>query len=383
VGRSGASPAARETLDALERAGIQVAVAQADVAQEKQVAEILATIDQRMPPLKGVIHAAGVLDDGILLHLGWERFRSVTAPKVDGAWNLHRLTLSKPLDVFVLFSSVAALLGSPGQGNYAAANAFLDALAQYRRSQGRPALSINWGPWTEVGLAAAQANRGERLASRGLESLTPTQGIDLLDRLIRQDVPQAAAMLFQVQQWCQFSPAAAASPFFASLAQEQSSDSTHSRRSKNKESNIRDELLAAPAGRKRQSLLEVYLQRQIGQVLRLTPSRIDLHTPLHTLGMDSLMAVEFRNRLEADLGLPLSATLVWGYPTVVALVPYLADKMGVSLEYPEENHKMSRAESNMPSPSSADLEQLSPDEMKVLLAEELAAVDELLEGGAR
>src|SRR5262249_36642402 len=155
--------------------------------------------------------------------------------------------------------------------------------------------------------------------------------------------------------------------------------STHARRPRGKESNIRDELLGVPAGRKRQALLESYLQQQIARVLRLAPSRIDLRTPLNTLGMDSLMAVEFRNRLEADLGLTLSATLVWGYPTVAALTPHLADKMGISLAYPEENHKMSGIGDNMPSPSSADLEQLSQEEMRVLLAEELAAVDDLLE----
>src|SRR5690606_30530681 len=110
--------------------------------------------EQTMPPLRGVIHSAGVLDDGALLQQSWSRFRTVMAPKVVGSWHLHQLTRHLPLDFFVLFSSGAAVLGSPGQSNHAAANAFMDALAHCRRAQGLPAVSINWGPWAEVGAAA-------------------------------------------------------------------------------------------------------------------------------------------------------------------------------------------------------------------------------------
>src|SRR5258708_11587520 len=141
----------------MERTGAQVTVAREDVTREEQVAGVLAGIDESMPPLRGIIHAAGVLDDGLLLNLDRERLAAVMAPKVEGAWNLHALTLNRPLDFFVLFSSVASALGSPGQGSYAAANAFLDALSQHRRTLGLPSLTINWGPWAAVGMAA-QAN---------------------------------------------------------------------------------------------------------------------------------------------------------------------------------------------------------------------------------
>src|SRR6185503_18673039 len=138
-----------------------------------QLAAALNKVRQESPPLGGVIHAAAVLDDGLLLQLTPERLRRVMAPKVSGAWNLHTLTRTDALDFFVLFSSASGLLGAPGQANYAAANAYLDALAHYRRAQGQPALSINWGPWSEVGLAAAQADRGQRLATRGVQSISP------------------------------------------------------------------------------------------------------------------------------------------------------------------------------------------------------------------
>src|SRR5436853_7576184 len=143
------------------------------------------------------------------------------APKLAGAWNLHTLTRQQPLDYFVLFSSAASMIGSPGQANYAAANAFLDTLAHYRRACGLPAVSINWGPWAEVGLAAAQANLGERMGYRGMGSMTPPQGLAALGRLLQREVAQAAVLPLNLRQWRQYYPKMAASPLFSHLAQEQ------------------------------------------------------------------------------------------------------------------------------------------------------------------
>ena len=131
-------------------------IAQADVADAAQLARVIAHIE---PPLRGVLHAAGVVDDGMLTGLSVERFAPVMAPKVRGTWNLHVQTANSPLDFFVMFSSGAALLGSPGQANYAAANTFMDALAHRRRARGAHALSINWGSWAGVGMAAGSVSR--------------------------------------------------------------------------------------------------------------------------------------------------------------------------------------------------------------------------------
>lgn len=133
--------------------------ARADVANRTQLADLFAEIQQSLPPLAGVIHLAGVLDDGVLLMQDWSRFVKVMVPKVAGAWNLSTLTERLELDFFVLFSSMASVLGSPGQGNYAAANAYLDALAAHRRARGLPAVSIAWGAWANVGMAAEFARR--------------------------------------------------------------------------------------------------------------------------------------------------------------------------------------------------------------------------------
>jgi acyl transferase domain-containing protein/acyl carrier protein len=390
LGRRGPSAAAQALIEELAAAGAQVVVAQADVAQGEAVAGVLAGIKQTMPPLRGVIHAAGILDDGSLLQLNGERFERVTAPKIDGTWNLHILTQDIPLDFFICFSSVTALLGTPGQGNYAAANAFLDALAHYRHAQGQPALSINWGPWAEVGLAAAQANRGERLALRGIASITPRQGIAALAQLFQSKAAQIAVMPFNFQQWSEFYPAAGRSLLFSQL-QEVKPDAVP----KPPESGIREALLAVEPGRRRQALFEAHLREQVAHVLRLVPARVPLNKPLKSLGLDSLMALELRNRLEMSLQVTLSATLIWNYPTIAELAPYLAGKMGVPLTAeatspaptpdggPKQGEAVTPLETLVDDDELADtlseLEPLSQDDVEALLADELAAIDDLLD----
>ena len=177
------------------------------------------------------------------LQLDVDRFRRALAPKVDGAWNLHLLTRSRELDLFVLYSSVASLLGSPGQANYAAANAFLDALALHRRAAGLPALSISFGPFSEVGLAAAQSNRGARVQERGLKSFTPKEGEALLAAMVESDEAHAGVVRLDARQWMDFYPTLASSPFFSALARQV--DGAASKRSELKEA-----VASAPPDRK-------------------------------------------------------------------------------------------------------------------------------------
>ncbi len=321
MGRSRASAAAQESLEVMKNAGARVVVIKADVAEEEQVANVVAEIDQTMPPLRGIIHAAGILDDGILLQLDRERFKTVMAPKIDGAWNLHALTLDAPLEFFVLFSSAASLLGSPGQGNYAAANAFLDALAHHRQVQGRPALSIDWGPWAEVGLAA-RPDRGGRLALRGIGSITPKHGLELLERLFRQGSAQVGVIPVNSQEWRQFQTAAARLPLLARLVGE----GDHVLPSARNGSPIRDAIVAAEP-EKRQRLLQSYLGEQVAGALGLSASKLDVHESLTNMGIDSLMAVELKNRMELDLGVDVPVVRFFQGPTVVQLATLLFDQL--------------------------------------------------------
>ena len=187
VGRSEPSPEALRMVEQMRDEGVEVVIAQADVSDPAQLEQVFKNIEQNMPMLRGVIHAAGVLDDGSLLNLDTVRMKNVMAPKVNGTWNLHKATLNTPLDFFVLFSSVVSVLGSPGQGNYAAASAYLDAMAYYRRSIGLPAISINWGPWAEVGLAAEATERlKEQNASTEhlIKVIKIDQGLEILEQLL-------------------------------------------------------------------------------------------------------------------------------------------------------------------------------------------------------
>ncbi len=376
VGRSGASAAAQETVEALEQAGARVLVARADVADEAQVAEALRVLGQTMPPLRGVIHAAGILDDAILLRLGPEQFRSVMAPKVSGAWNVHTLTRDTTLDFFVLFSSVASVWGTTGQGNYAAANAFLDALAQHRVGLGLPAESVSWGAWAQVGLAAAQASRGAHLAQRGLGSIHPERGLKAFERVLRHRPTRVAVTPFDVREWCESYRSAAESGLFDELAAEEDRRATPTPGAARSGTGVREALLAAEPGRPRRSVLDAHVREQIARVLRVSPSKVDPRAPLSAMGLDSLMTLELRNRLEASLRVSLSATLVWNYPTVEALVPYLAGKMEVALEPVEPVAQRAGSET----PGGPEFDHLSRDEMEALLARELAAVDQLLKG---
>lgn len=319
------SQAVQAEISQLEQeSGAELLVMQGDVTKRDDLKRILAQIEQNGQPLRGLIHAAGILDDGILLQLNAERFQTVMAPKVDGAWNLHLLTADKPLDFFVLFSSVASVVGSPGQANYSAANAFLDALAHHRRAQGQVALSINWGPWSEVGLVA-QKQAGESVG--GIRAISPEQGVAIFDHLLRQNASQVGVMSLNLRQWQQLYPAVSRSPLLSDLVtQEQdSSPAAH-------DTHWHDILQAADSSYERRRLLEKHLRTQITHVLRLEPEQIDNHTPLGSLGFDSLMALELRNRLEDDFGLSLSATLIWNYQTIADLTPHLAEKMGFPLE---------------------------------------------------
>ncbi|MEM9455499.1 MAG: type I polyketide synthase [Myxococcota bacterium] len=320
LGRSAPSSGAQQALAQLTEAGAQIHVMHVDVTCGDALEAALAQIDAKQPPLRGVVHAAAVLDDGTLLRQDATRFERVMAPKILGAAHLHRLTIDRvgdrSLDFFVMYSSAASLLGSPGQGSYAAANAFLDALAHHRRALGLPGLSINWGPWSQVGLAA-QDGRTDRLAYQGIESFSPDEGVEAFGEALTSQTPQLGIMRLDPRRWAQSFPRVAASAYLCELRWEAGPD---------RASPVVDTLTQADPSQ-RVELMRAHVRTQVAHVLRTSPSRIDPGTPLGQIGMDSLTGLELRNRLEAQLGVALSATLIWAHPTIEAMSEHLLDKL--------------------------------------------------------
>jgi acyl transferase domain-containing protein/acyl carrier protein len=313
TGRRAPSEKVQQQIQQLEQAGATVQIVAADIAHYAEAERALSTI---ATPLAGVIHAAGVLEDGLLIGQDWESFERVMAPKVAGAWHLHHLTQNLPLDFFVCFSSVAAMMGSPGQGNYAAANAFMDALVHYRRRLGLPGSSINWGPWAESGMAAALGSREQaRWAAQGIQPITRKSGFQILGDLLAQKAVQVGVLPIDWSQFVSQFPADKQFPLLEVVA----ASATPVVQSK---SAFRKRLEAAAVGDRRSLLLD-HLRQQIAKVLGMTSTEtIDPQLGFLELGMDSLMAVELSNRLRSSLECPVSAAIAFDYPTVEALVDY-------------------------------------------------------------
>ena len=304
LSRSGLNPSASDRLEKLEQAGACVKIVQADVSDSKQLDRVWSEIELSSPPLRGIIHAAGVLDDGVLLKQNWQRFDRVLAPKVQGAWNLHTLTQNQPLDFFVLFSSTTSLLGNAGQANHAAANAFLDALASYRRMLGLPGLSINWGVWAEVG-ATARMGLVEQLSRKGEESIAPQQGLQVLEQLLREAPVQVGVASID---WSRFlEKQLAISPFFTELGVEihrLHCQSTAEMQKKQGDS-LQNALLVDKTGAR--PLLLDCITEQVARVLGFSAVKLDREEPLSNLGLDSLMAIEVRNWIynKMEVNLPV------------------------------------------------------------------------------
>jgi len=368
MSRRGASDTAREAIAQMEQSGATVLVVKADVSISKEVAEVLTKIKTSMPQLRGIIHAAGVLDDGVLIQQNWERFQKVMAPKADGAWHLHTLTLDMPLDFFVCFSSIASLLGSPAQANCAAANAFLDALAYHRRAMGLPGLSINWGPWEQSGMAAGVSHRDQsRWKTRGVDTLPPEKGLEILEQLIGQDIARIG--VFRVD-WFEFLKQFSHDrlPLFLEAF---SQSYKASDKQPEQQSEFFKQLESLPV-KSRREFLEKHIRSRIAKVLGLTSSEdIEPRQSLFEIGMDSLMAVELKNALETELGRSLRSTLVFDYPTVESLSDYLT---GSVLSADESATSVKEDTKDIQSEILSEIEQLSEDKLEAAIDDELNAL---------
>jgi len=320
TGRNAPNPTAEAAIAQLREAGVAVEIVAADVAQAADVERLIAQIDRAMPPLKGIVHAAGLLADGMIADLSWPRFATVMAPKLRGAWNLHRATRDRTLDFFVLFSSVAAVIGNLGQGNYAAANGFMDGLAAYRRLLSLPATSVNWGPWAEAGMAAALS--GDRFGAMGIRGLNPDQALRVLKHVLKEDLTQPAIV---DADWRAFAASQGIDPkhglYAALVSATGAGEQVETAASVGRDivAELRDVLAV-----ERPALLRSYLQDLARHTLGYGEGEpIALDQPLVAQGFDSLMSVDMRNRLNRSLGKTLPASLLFDYPTLDKIATFL------------------------------------------------------------
>ncbi|MGI8331398.1 SDR family NAD(P)-dependent oxidoreductase [Actinomadura scrupuli] len=296
--------------------GCEARVAACDVADREQLAALLASLEH---PLTAVVHAAGVLDDGVIESLTAEQIERVMRPKVDAALHLHELTADMELSAFVLFSSVAALIGGPGQGNYAAANAFLDALAARRRAQGLPGSSLAWGLWADATGMTAGLDEAElaRLERTGFGALSAELGLELFDQARRLD----EALLVPVRLELGALRAQARTGMLPALLR--GLVRTPARRAESAGGSLAERLAGAPQPDWERITLDL-VRAQVASVLgHASPEAVGPDRAFKELGFDSLAAVELRNRLTRATGLRLPTTLVFDHPTPTAVAQYL------------------------------------------------------------
>jgi short-subunit dehydrogenase/acyl carrier protein len=321
---------ASELCSELRSLGARVKIAACDVADRQDLSQLLGSIAQEHP-LSAVVHAAGVLDDGVIDALTPERIDRVFAPKVDATWHLHELTRRQEgaQPKLILFSSAAATVGSPGQGNYAAANAFLDALAAHRRAQGLPCVSLAWGAWDQAAGMTGELSEADRarIERSGVLALSAEQGLELFDAALASGQTLLVPLRLDLAALRAQARAGVLPAAFNGLVRIPAG-----RASRRRGGSLKRRLATTPRRDHKRVVREVVRGRVAAVLGEVSPEKIDMQRPFKELGFTSLAAVELRNQLSAVAGLALPATLVFDYPTTAALAGYLLEEMSPTVD---------------------------------------------------
>jgi NADPH:quinone reductase-like Zn-dependent oxidoreductase/NAD(P)-dependent dehydrogenase (short-subunit alcohol dehydrogenase family)/acyl carrier protein len=359
--RSGAStPEAAAFVDSLEKRGIDTRVVRADIGAPEDVQRLIQGLQSGAAPLKGVFHLAMVIDDAPLSALTSERLRTVMAPKAHGAWLLHENTKDLELDCFVMFSSVSSIFGNPAQGNYAAANAFLDSLAYHRRSLGLPALAINWGVLGGEGYVARNERVAEFLARQGTAALTPREVTTLMESFLTAHATQVAAIRVDWAKWRQSFRGMQDNPLveriFASGVELQETSGGNS--------DWRQRIQAA-TDEERDTVIGQAVREVVGSVLRVKPESLRDDQPLTDLGLDSLMGVEIENLIESSIGVALPPTSLMRARTIGQIASLISEHIGGSQSAAASENTAATTQT-LPA-AEIDVDALSDDDIDALL----------------
>jgi NADPH:quinone reductase-like Zn-dependent oxidoreductase/acyl carrier protein/SAM-dependent methyltransferase len=359
--RSGVSnPEAGKFVADLQERDVEVRVVPADIGTPDDVRRLFAEIKSGGQPLRGLFHLAMVIDDAPLASLTPERMRTVLGPKAHGAWLLHEATREMELDCFVMFSSVSSIFGNPAQGNYSAANAFLDSLAHHRQALGLTALTVNWGVLGGEGYVARNERVADFLARQGTMELSPGEATALLESFLRAGSAQAISIRVDWGKWRQFFRSMQENPFleriFAALESQESVGAT---------SDWRNRIEAAGPAEK-QAVICQAVREAVGSVLRVKPDSLREDQPLTDLGLDSLMGVEIETSLEAAVGVALPPTSLMRARTIGQIASLIAGHLGGAAAVAESTPVAVQGEAT----SAVDLDAISDEEIERLLGRE-------------
>jgi acyl transferase domain-containing protein/surfactin synthase thioesterase subunit/acyl carrier protein len=325
VSRSGDAPEElMERIKILETQGCKFRIFRADAGYYNEIKAVVDDIDHSMPQLKGVIHAAGVIEARTLTELNQTEFLRILNPKVKGAWNLHLLTQEKALDCFILFSSASTLIGLSGQGSYVAANAFLDTLAYSRRRMGLPGMSINWGVMKDVGMVANKAELEKYARAEGFEPVSMHDAMDVFHAIYDSEHTQIGIVKLHPETMANYYSALSQTPYFKGLLAKENPVVQQ-------ESSYLDRLAALTSTEERILLLEELVTQLVSKIVKTPSARIKSSMTFKGLGIDSLMAIQLRNLLEKNINLKLSVAMFWSHPTIHEYATFLGNSLAEQL----------------------------------------------------
>ena len=367
--RSGAStPEAEAFVQSLRDRGVTAQIVKADAGSPDDIARLFAEIRKNGQPLRGVFHLAMVIDDAVLAALNRERMANVIGPKALGAWMLHEGTRDMALDCFVMFSSISSIFGNPAQGNYAAANAFLDSLAHHRHSLGLPALTMNWGVLGGEGYVARNERVAEFLAKQGISALSPGEVISIVESSLRAGTTQVAAIRVDWAKWRTFFRGMQSNPLFerifAAVEGQESSGVTSDWRNK----------IESAAPDEKETVIAQAVREVVGSVLRVKPDTLRDDQPLTDLGLDSLMGVEIENSLETAIGVALPPTSLMRARTIGQIATLIAGHVGGTTTAPTPAAPPISATEPTAREVEVDLDALSSEQIDRLLGDDEKSV---------
>ena len=323
-------------IQAMEAAGCRVTVAKLDITDGDQLTKIVDELCNAATPLKGVMHMAMVLDDRYIKDQNERRFSKAFEPKAKGAWHLHHLTHEKDLDFFVMFSSFAAIVGNPGQGNYVAANQLFEALAFHRQAQGLPALSLAWPPIADVGYVAEHDEIQQHFARQGVTAMTTEEALQALDVSLRKQLTMVSPLRIQWDDFCNYMPAIKAARRFDYLTRQSSSSGING----DETAHILEALKEADTS-ERQGVLQEWLSQRFADLLAYDLNDVDATKSLLDLGLDSLMAVQFATMIEQKTEITIPTMELSGGMSIAGLAAYLLDKVDLDETPSDQKEKLS------------------------------------------